>query len=87
MPGVGGVGSAQGRDALIDVVRASLLGLRPPPDASAKLGGVSADSLGCLQAQPHLRGPHVSVALRSHSSGEGNSPVLLRSLSEAWKGS
>ena len=87
MPGVGGVGSAQDRDALIDVVRASLLGLRPPPDASAKLGGVSADSLGCLQAQPHLRGPHVSVALRSHSSGEGNSPVLLRSLSEAWKGS
>lgn len=80
MPQGGGLGTPQDRDALIDVVRASLLGIRTPQCSAAKLASTSADALGAMR----LEGGPVSLALHS---GDGSSPVLLRSLSEAWKGS
>lgn len=85
MPQGGGLGTPQDRDALIDMVRASLLGIRAPQSSSTKLASTSADALSAM----HLGGGSVTLALHSgdESGSSPGGPILLRSLSEAWKGS
>lgn len=117
MPQGGGLGTAQDRNALIEVVRACLLGIRTPQGPVARLSGaavaVAAEGVPCVPYSSGLTGSADSARIPPMHGGSGSvkgnvslplggttgaghggvggrrgsSPVLLRSLSQNWKGS